>query len=91
MVKEFCSDDPLAYNMKDSELDKGLLVFSEVDEDSELYPYITESIPTGSLGEGYSPLMMLMKNQYQVYFAPEEMYDAMILYYETTPTEIWTD
>lgn len=90
MVKEFCSDDPLAYNMKNSELDKGLLVFSEVDEDSELYPYISESIPTGSLGEGYSPLMLLMKNQYQLYFAPADMYDAMILYYETTPTEIWT-
>ena len=35
--------------------------------------------------------MMLMKNQYQLYFAPEDMYDAMILYYQTTPTQIWED
>lgn len=91
IVKEFCSDDPLAYNMKDSSLDKGLLIFSDVDKESSLYPYISESIPTGSLGEAYTPLMLLMKNQYQIYFAPEEMYDAMILCYETTPTEIWED
>ena len=91
IVKEFCSDDPLAFNMKDSSLDKGLLVFSDVDEESSLFPYISESIPTGSLGESYSPLMLLLKNQYQLYFAPEDMYDAMILFYQTTPTEIWTD
>ena len=91
MVKEFCSDDPLAYNMKDSSLDKGLLIFSNVDEESSLYPYISESIPTGSLGEAFTPLMLLMKNQYQLYFAPEDMYDAMILYYQTTPTHIWED
>ena len=91
MEKEFCSDDPLAFNMQNSSLDKGLVVFSGVEEGSDLYSYITRSIPTGSLGEGYSPLMLLMKNQYQIYFAPVDMYDAMILYYQTTPTEIWTD
>ena len=91
IVKEFCSDDPLAFNMKDSPLDKGLIVFSDVDERSSLYSYISESIPTGSLGEAYTPLMLLMKNQYQIYFAPEEMYDAMILYYQTTPTQIWEE
>ena len=91
IVKEFCSDDPLAFNMQYSSLEKGLIVFSEVDEESGLYPYIFQSIPTGSLGEGYSPLMQMMKSQYQIYFAPAEMYDAMILYYQTTPTQIWTD
>ena len=30
-------------------------------------------------------------NQYQIYFAPEDMYDAIILYYKTTPTQIWED
>ncbi len=89
--KEFCSDDPLAYNMQYSPLDKGLIVFSNVGEGSDLYSQITKSMPTGSLGEAYSPLMLLMKNQYQIYFAPVDMYDAMILYYQTTPTEIWTD
>ena len=89
--KEFCSDDPLAFNMQNSPLDKGLILFSRVDEGCNLYSQITKSMPTGSLGEGYSPLMLLMKNQYQIYFAPVDMYDAMILYYQTTPTEIWTD
>lgn len=91
IVKEFCSDDPLALNMKDLPLDKGLIVFSDVDRESDLYPYISEKIPTGSLGESYSPLMQILKNLYQIYYAPETMYDAMILYYQTTPTEIWTD
>ena len=91
IVKEFCSDDPLAFNMKDSTLDKGLIVFSKVDEGSSLYPYINGKISTGSLGEAYTPLMQLIKSQYQLYFAPEEMYDAMILYYQTTPTQIWED
>ena len=90
-IFRICSDDPLACNMKDSSLDKGLLIFSNVDEESSLYPYISESIPTGSLGEAFTPLMLLMKNQYQLYFAPEDMYDAMILYYQTTPTQIWED
>ena len=91
IIKEFCSDDPLAFNMKDSPLDKGLLIFSDVDKESSLYPYINKSIPTGSLGEAYTPLMLLWKNQYQIYFAPEDMYDAMILYYRTTPTLIWEE
>ena len=89
--KEFCSDDPLAANMKNCALDKGLIVFSNVDEGSDLYSYITKRIPTGSLGEFYSPLMLFMKNQYQIYYAPVDMYDAMILYYQTAPTEIWTN
>ena len=89
MVKEFCSDDPLALCMKDSSLEKGLLVFSEVEEESDLYPYITEKIPTGSLGEAYSPMMAVMKSTYQINFPPVDMYDAMILYYQTNPTEIW--
>ena len=91
VVKEFCSDDPLAYSMKDSEIKGGYLDFAKVEEGSNLYKYVYESIPTGSLGEYYQTGMELMKANYQLKFAPSEMYDAMILYYEVTPTEIWTD
>lgn len=90
-VVRFCSDDPLAYNMQFTGLDKGLLDFSKVDAESALYPYITKAIPTGSLGEGYTPGMEDNKRAYQMNFAPADMYDAMILYYETTPTEVWAD
>ena len=48
--------------MKDSPLDKGLIVFSDVDKESSLYPYISEKIPTGSLGEAYTPLTYHSKN-----------------------------
>ena len=91
VVKEFCSDDPLAYSMKDSEIEGGYLDFAKVEEGSNLYKYVYESIPTGSLGEYYQKGMELIKANYQLKFAPYEMYDAMILYYEVTPTEIWTD
>jgi erythromycin esterase len=88
---EFCSDDPLAYNMKDTGMQKGLINFSEVSEESDLYNFISKKIPTGSVGEGYSFGMEKIKRTHEINFAPTDMYDAMILYYETSPTEIWTD
>ncbi len=91
VVKEFCSDDPLAFSMKDLDMKGGLVQFEEVMEGTELASKISEEIPTGSLGEGYSVGMEYMKNSYQLKFAPKAMYDAMIFYYEVTPTEIWTD
>ena len=91
VVKEFCSDDPLAFSMKDSAIKGGYLDFAKVNEGSNLYKYVYESIPTGSLGEYYQKGMELIKANYQLKFAPYEMYDAMILYYEVAPTEIWTD
>ena len=88
---EFCSDDPLAFNMKSTGMTKGLLEFSDVNEDSDLYNYISKKIPTGSIGEGYSIGMERIKKSHEVNFAPSDMYDAMILYYEVEPTNIWTD
>ncbi len=90
-VKDFCSDDPLAYNMKDSSLPCGYLDFSKVPSDSPIYPLVNAMVPTGSVGEDSSPVLTLMKANYQLYFSPADMYDAMILYYEVTPTDIWED
>ena len=89
IVVDLCSDDPLAYNMKDNELKGGYLDFSKVDEGSDLYKYVYDKIPTGSVGEYYAKGFELMKRNYQINFAPNDMYDAMILYYEVNPTEIW--
>lgn len=91
IVKEFCSDDPLAFSMKDMDMKCGLIQFENVVPGTDLSSTISDKIPTGSLGEGYSTGMEYMKNSYQLKFPPKEMYDAMILYYEVTPTEIWTD
>ncbi len=33
--------------------------------------------------------MNAIKPMYEIRYAPVDMYDAMILYYEVNPTEIW--
>ena len=38
-----------------------------------------------------STFIKLVKPFYQLHFAPEDMYDAMILVYEAEPTEIWAE
>ena len=46
-------------------------------------------IPTGSLGESYSPMMKVMKSTYQVKIPPVKLYDGIILVYEATPIQVW--
>ncbi len=89
IVVEFIGDDPLAFSMKDSDLDKGLLTFSDVEEGTPLYEVLNSKISTGSIGEYYQAGMNAIKPMYEIRYAPVDMYDAMILYYEVNPTEIW--
>ena len=89
IITKLCSDDPLAYQVKNLPESHYYLDFSKVDENSALGKKIYGSIPTGSIGEGYSPLYKVIKSYTQLRYAPAEMYDAMILYYETTPIDIW--
>ncbi|MBR4731772.1 MAG: erythromycin esterase family protein [Lachnospiraceae bacterium] len=89
IIESFCSDDPLAYQVKDLSMDKCYLDFSEADAGSALGKKLHSRISTGSLGEGYSVLSKLIKATHQIHYAPTEMYDAMILYYEVSPIEIW--
>jgi len=91
IIVEFTGDDPLAYSMKESNLDKGLITFSNVREGTGLYEVIHSKIPTGSIGEYYQIGMNMLKSMYEIRYAPVDMYDAMILYYEVSPTEIWED
>ena len=90
IIKEFYSDDPLAYQVKDLSMSKCYLDFSRVDANSPLGKKICKPMSTGSLSEAYSIIYKVLKSGYQVFFAPTEMYDAMILYYDVNPIEIWT-
>lgn len=86
---EFCSDDPLAEAVGALEENMYYLDFEKCAESTELSGLINDSVPTGSLGESYSPLMKFMKNMYQIKIAPGKLYDGMILVYEATPIEVW--
>ncbi len=91
ITETFCSDDPIAYQLKDMPEEKYYIDFAKVDKDSPLGKKINGRMKTGSLGEGYNKLMKFIKKSYQLNFAPVDMYDAMIVYYEVNPTEIYTD
>lgn len=89
VTKRFCSDDVLAYQAKYTDYDKCYLDFSRVPKGSEISTLINNRMPTGSLGEDYSPLYRIMKSAYQINYAPSEIYDAMIYVYKATPIKIW--
>lgn len=86
---DFCSDDPLAAAVGGLEGNVYYLDFAEAAASTELAGVIEKAIPTGSLGESYSPMMEVMKNTYQIRIAPGELYDGMILVYEATPIAVW--
>ncbi len=86
---EFCSDDPLAAAVGGMEGNVYYLDFAETGASRELAEYIDNPIPTGSLGESYSPMMEVMKSMYQIQMAPAELYDGMIFVYEATPIAVW--
>lgn len=88
-VKKFISDDPLAYQVGEMDGNEYYLDFSEVSDDDPIHDIINKPMKTGSLGEGYNILTRVLKNAYQINYAPADMYDAMIFVYEAEPIEIW--
>ncbi len=90
-VHKFCSDDPLAYQVKYTDDNMCYLDFGTVPENDPVYEKIHSPMKTGSLGEQYSLMIKLVKPFYQLNYAPDDMYDAMILVYEAEPTEIWSE
>ena len=88
-VERFCSDDPLAYQVGSMPENRYYIDFSTVDPNSAVGKMINRSISTGSLGEDYNITYKFVKAYHQLNYAPTDMYDAMILYYEVNPTEIW--
>jgi Erythromycin esterase homolog len=89
VTAELCSDDPLAVVVKDLPENRYYIDFAKVDENSDLGKVINNKMTTGSVGEYYDESFKTMKVYYQISFAPTELYDAMIFYYEVTPITIW--
>jgi erythromycin esterase len=81
----FYSYDPLAKAAKAAGLDVCWLDFSKVPADSELGKVCSSYMYMGSLGEGYSPLMLVLPMAYRVYQCPSIWYDSLILVPEATP------
>ena len=85
------SGDPLAYQVKKLDGNEYYLDFSKVDKSSKLGQTVSSPLWMGSVGEANSPLYKVSKAFRSIYNTPSELYDAMVLYYEVTPTEIWDD
>ena len=88
-VHKFCSDDPLAYQAEQYGKEGCYLDMTAISESDPMYSIVNSPMKTGSIGEQYSIVMRFLKQSCQLNFAPAEMYDAMILVYEVSPTEIW--
>ncbi|MBO4390811.1 MAG: erythromycin esterase family protein [Lachnospiraceae bacterium] len=88
---DLCSDDPLAYQLKDMDGDMYYLDLDQVDPGSKLGKTISSPMSMGSVGEANSPLYKVLKSTREINLAPNKLYDAMILYYNVNPTEIWED
>lgn len=87
----FCSADSLAYQAKYEDENMYYLDFSKVtDQNSEVFEHISQEQLMGSIGEGYMWVWYLFpESSYRVKEIPTEMYDAMVLVYETTPIQPW--
>ena len=88
-VARLCSDDKLAYQVKDMDGDKYYIDFGKVDAGSKLGKVINHRMTMGSVGESYNILTKLLPMAHSINYVPSDIYDAMIVYYEVNPTEIW--
>ena len=88
-VRKFCSDDPLAYQAKQYGKDGCYLDMTAISESDPMYSMVNNRMKTGALGEQYNIMVRLLNQGHQLNIAPAEMYDAMILFYEVGPIEIW--
>ncbi len=88
---KFNSSDALAYQAKDFPEGRCYVDFASVPADGTLGKMIHSPMRTGSMGEDYSFMYKVGKIFSTVNCAPADMYDAMIFYYQTTPTVIWED
>lgn len=79
----FFSADPLAYQAK--ELGTYYLRFDALKSSEKLNEMVSGKMSTGSIGESFSPLNLIMPGSIRVYTAPRDMYDAMIFVYKASP------
>lgn len=81
---KFYSADPLAGQAKDFG-GTYYLDFGQVQKDSPTDKLISGPMYTGSLGEGYSPLMSIYPPSNRIKTPPRDLYDSMIFVYEASP------
>lgn len=89
VVKKICSDDKLAYQVKNMDGNEYYIDFSKVDSSSELGNVINSKMRMGSLGEQYNILIKMMKGAHSIKAVPSDIYDAMVVYYEVNPITVW--
>ena len=89
VVKKICSDDKLAYQVKNMDGNEYYIDFSKVDSSSELGKVINKRMSMGSLGEQYNILIKMVKMWHTINAVPSDIYDAMVVYYEVTPITVW--
>ena len=89
VVKKICSDDKLAYQVKNMDGNEYYIDFSKVDSSSELGKVINKRMSMGSLGEQYNILIKTVKMWHTINAVPSDIYDAMVVYYEVTPITVW--
>lgn len=88
-VERICSKDKLAYQVKNMTEDKYYIDFGTVDPNSKLGKVVNNKMTMGSLGEGYNFITKLLPSAHSINLVPSDLYDAMIVYYEVGPIEIW--
>ena len=89
LTHTFYSHDPLAKASEKCGFDMSYLDFSRIDDGSPLFRQTEDYTWMGSLGEGYSPIIMhLFPMSYRVWQSPQTVYDAMIFAANAHPTEI---
>ena len=79
----YYSADPLAYQAK--RLGTYYLRFDDLKDSETLHSAVTGKMATGSLGEGFNPLNLLLPGTIRLYAPPAELYDGMIFVYEASP------
>ena len=88
-VKKICSDDKLAYQVKNMEGNEYYIDFSKIDSNSEIGKAINNPMRMGSVGEQYNFIVKMLKSGHSVNAVPTDLYDAMIVFYEVNPITIW--
>ncbi len=87
-VHTFYSHDPLAAAAHRCGLAMSWLDFSALPEGSSLRQQTEDYMWMGSLGELYSPLMLVLPQAYRVWDSPAVLYDSMIFVSDAHPTKI---
>ncbi len=82
--------DFMAYQAKYTGEQRYFLDFrnlSEEGEKSEIYQMVHSDLSMGSLGEGFASYYYLIHSAYRIQMPPADLYDGMIFYYKSTPTD----